>query len=85
VPGHFTFDGKEVPYEDGDTLGSALHRAGVKVLSRSLRYHRPRGLFCCTGSCASCLVEVDGVPNLPACTQAARGCTVLSQYRIGSA
>ena len=56
VPGQFTFDGKEVPYQDGDTLGSALHRAGVKVLSRSLRYHRPRGLFCCTGSCASCRV-----------------------------
>jgi sarcosine oxidase subunit alpha len=85
LPGRFTFDGKEIPYEDGDTLGSALHRAGVKVLSRSLRYHRPRGLYCCTGSCASCLVDVDGVPNLPACMTSARACKVTSQNRIGSA
>ena len=41
----FTFDGKSVPFQPGDTVGSALHRAGVKVISRSLRYHRPRGLF----------------------------------------
>jgi sarcosine oxidase subunit alpha len=82
----FTFDGRTVPIHDGDTLGSALHRAGVKVLSRSLRYHRPRGLNCCIGSCASCLVDVDGVPNVPACMMAAvEGAEVRSQNRLGSA
>jgi sarcosine oxidase subunit alpha len=85
LPGHFTFDGKEVPFQDGDTLGSALQRAGIKVISRSLRYHRPRGLFCCSGSCASCLVEVDGIPNLPACMVEAQACSVVSQNRIGTA
>ncbi|HLF16841.1 MAG TPA: (2Fe-2S)-binding protein, partial [Candidatus Thermoplasmatota archaeon] len=76
----FTFDGQEVPCRPGDTLGSALHRAGVKVLSRSLKYHRPRGLYCCTGSCASCFVDVDGVPNVPACmTGAHPGAAVRSQ------
>lgn len=86
VPDAFTFDGRSVPIEDGDTYASALHRAGVKVLSRSMKYHRPRGLYCCTGSCASCFVDVDGVPNTPACTERARpGATLTSQNRLGSA
>jgi sarcosine oxidase, subunit alpha len=82
----FTFDGRAIPYQEGDTIASALHRAGVKVISRSLRYHRPRGLYCCTGSCASCFVDVDGVPNVPACMRLAEGAaTVTSQNRVGSA
>ncbi len=82
----FEFDGRRVPFQDGDTVGSALHRAGIHVVARSMKYHRPRGLFCCTGSCASCLVDVDGVPNLPACMQKPReGSVVRSQNRIGSA
>lgn len=75
-----------MPVRPGDTLGSALHRAGVLVLSRSMKYHRPRGLYCCTGSCASCFVDVDGVPNVPACTTAAApGMEVRSQNTLGSA
>lgn len=86
MAGHFTFDGKAIPFLDGDTVGSALHRAGVKVIARSLKYHRPRGLYCCTGSCASCLVDVDGVPNTPACMASCRdGAEVRSQNRLGSA
>ncbi|MEA3191219.1 MAG: hypothetical protein QOD77_1801 [Thermoplasmata archaeon] len=82
----FTFDGRTVPFEPGDTLGSALHRAGVKVISRSLRYHRPRGLYCNAGSCASCFVGVDGVPNVPACMALAHdGLKVESQNTLGSA
>lgn len=82
----FRFDGKRIPYEDGDTIGSALHRAGVRVISRSMKYHRPRGLYCCTGSCASCFVNVDGIPNTPACLAAAAGAKdVVSQNRLGTA
>jgi sarcosine oxidase subunit alpha len=82
----FTFDGKEVPFEEGDTFGAALHRAGVRVLSRSLKYHRPRGLYCVQGSCGSCFVGVDGTPNVPACTALAKeGCRLASQNVIGTA
>lgn len=82
----FRFDGQSIPFEEGDTVASALHRAGVMVLSRSFKYHRPRGLYCCTGSCASCMVGVDGVPNVTACTTAARpGAEVSSQNTIGGA
>jgi len=84
--GRFTFDGQDVPFHASDTIGSALHRAGVRVISRSLRYHRPRGLYCCTGSCASCFVDVDGEPNVPACLRTPRGGSVVtSQNRLGSA
>lgn len=82
----FTFDGKTIPFEAGDTLGSALHRAGVRAIGRSMKYHRPRGLYCCTGSCASCYVDLDGIPNTPACTTPATdGARVASQNRLGSA
>ncbi|EQD74970.1 hypothetical protein B1B_02372, partial [mine drainage metagenome] len=34
---------------------------------RSIRYHRPRAPFCGRGDCTSCLVRVNGVPNIRAC------------------
>src|SRR4029078_1738440 len=37
------------------------------VMSRSLKYHRPRTFFCLEGHCSGCLVRLDGVPNLRAC------------------
>lgn len=79
------FDGRRIPLHNGDTIGSALHREGVLEISRSLKYHRPRGLYCNAGSCASCLVEVDGVPNVTACTEIAEdGMEVESQNVMGS-
>ncbi|HEV8673506.1 MAG TPA: 2Fe-2S iron-sulfur cluster-binding protein [Methylomirabilota bacterium] len=68
-PVTFTFAGRPVPAFAGDTVGAALHAAGVRILSRSFKYHRPRGLLCCAGRCPNCLVNVDGVPNVRACTE----------------
>ncbi len=63
----FTFDGREYTAHPGDTLASALAAAGVKVFSRSFKYHRPRGLMCCAGHCPNCLVQVGDEPNVRAC------------------
>jgi sarcosine oxidase subunit alpha len=41
----FTFDGRRHLGFEGDTLASALMGAGVKVVARSFKYHRPRGIF----------------------------------------
>ncbi len=41
----FTFDGRQHLGFAGDTLASALMGAGVKVVARSFKYHRPRGIF----------------------------------------
>jgi sarcosine oxidase subunit alpha len=62
------FEGRAVAIEDGDTVGSALFRSGVRTFNRSLKYHRPRGLYCGTGDCPNCLVTVDGRPGVRACT-----------------
>ena len=68
----FSFDGKTVEAFEGDTIGSALAASGRKVLSRSFKYHRPRGLLCCAGQCPNCMVEVDGWPGVRACTEPVR-------------
>ncbi|MHB8693246.1 MAG: 2Fe-2S iron-sulfur cluster-binding protein [Solirubrobacteraceae bacterium] len=68
----FTFDGKPVEGYAGDTIGSALFAAGQRTFSRSFKYHRRRGLMCCSGQCPNCLVAVDGAPGIRACTEPIR-------------
>ena len=68
----FEFDGRPVEGLEGDTIGSALHAAGQRTLSRSFKYHRRRGLLCCAGQCPNCLMAVDGAPGVRACTEPVR-------------
>ena len=76
----FEFDGKIIQANPGQTLAGALHAAGEHIVSRSFKYHRPRGLFCCAGRCPNCLCTVDGTPNVRICTApAAAGTVVKSQ------
>lgn len=63
----FRFEGRAIPIRDGDTIATALYRAGVRVFSRSFKYHRPRGLLCGTGRCANCLMQVGPTPNVRTC------------------
>ena len=66
-----------IPVEEGDTIASAMYRSGVRTFSRSLKYHRRRGLYCGTGECPNCSLTVDGVPGIRACvTPAADGMRV---------
>jgi len=52
---------------EGDTIASALVANGVKVFRESIKLHRPRGFYCAIGNCSSCLMTVDGVPNIRTC------------------
>ncbi len=63
----FTFDGKPMTAFGGESIAAALHAAGHKTLSHSLRHERPRGFFCAIGKCSSCMMEVDGIPNVKTC------------------
>jgi sarcosine oxidase, subunit alpha len=63
----FTFDGRAVQGVEGEPLAVALLAAGQPVISRSFRFHRPRGLMCSTGQCGWCECEVDGVPSVRSC------------------
>ena len=40
----FSFDGKPYQGYAGDTLASALLANGVRLVGRSFKYHRPRGI-----------------------------------------
>ncbi len=71
-PVTFTFDGRSFTALEGDTIGSALYAAGQRTFSRSFKYHRRRGLMCCAGNCANCMVAVDGAPGIRACTEPVR-------------
>jgi len=44
-PLSFSFDGKRLTGLAGDTLASALLANGVRLVGRSFKYHRPRGVF----------------------------------------
>jgi sarcosine oxidase subunit alpha len=81
----FDFEGRRLEGFDGDTLASALYAAGRRVFSRSFKYHRPRGLLCCSGHCANCQMTVNGVPNVRVCTVPLReGDVVRGQNVVGS-
>src|SRR5579862_7837076 len=41
----FTFDGKRYGGFGGDTLAAALLANGVRLVGRSFKYHRPRGIY----------------------------------------
>ena len=63
----FTLDGNKMEGKKGDPIAAALVAYGVKVLSNSIKYHRPRGFFCAIGKCSSCLMKVNGIPNVRTC------------------
>jgi sarcosine oxidase subunit alpha len=61
------FNGKPIKAYEGETVASALYASGITTFSRSFRFHRPRGFFCAIGKCSSCMMEVDGIPNIRVC------------------
>ncbi len=63
----FEFNGRQFQAYEGDTIASALYAVGVRIFSRSFKYHRSRGLLCVAGACPNCMMSVDGVPNVRAC------------------
>ena len=76
----FQFLGRPMTGFAGDTVASALHANGVRIFGRSLKYHRPRGLYSMEGESSNTLMEIDGVPNECAETTALReGMSVRAQ------
>ena len=41
----FSFDGRQLTGHPGDTLASALLANDIKLVGRSFKYHRPRGIL----------------------------------------
>ncbi|MGI3186973.1 2Fe-2S iron-sulfur cluster-binding protein [Nioella aestuarii] len=82
-PLSFTFDGQPLTGFEGDTLASALLASGTRILGRSFKYHRPRGLWGMGGEEPNAILDVtvDGktTPNVRATQMALReGMTLAS-------
>src|ERR1043166_3781505 len=57
-PLSFAFDGRTYAGFAGDTLASALMANGVKLVGRSFKYHRPRGILTAGSEEPNALVEL---------------------------
>ena len=80
----FTFDGLPVKGFENETVAVALHANGVRKLSLSLHKNRARGLYCAIGNCSSCMMIVDGKPNVKTCLELVReGMVVETQHGKG--
>ncbi|KSV74471.1 hypothetical protein N182_27910 [Sinorhizobium sp. GL2] len=66
-PLQFRFDGRTVNGFLGDTIASALLASGVRVIGRSFKYHRPRGIWGAGTEEPNALVDVTGGTFLPNC------------------
>jgi sarcosine oxidase subunit alpha len=57
-PVSFSFDGRSLEGYSGDTLASALLANGRRLVARSFKYHRPRGIFTAGSEEPSALVQL---------------------------
>ena len=79
-PLEFTWNGRPVRGYAGDTIVSALAAAGERVFSRSMKYHRPRGLLTASFHDPGCMVQVGDEPNVRGAHRlAGNGMAVTSQ------
>ena len=62
----FSFEGKTYTGLEGDTIASALAANNIWLLSRSFKYHRPRGVMSMAGLEADTLVQLEYEPNVAA-------------------
>lgn len=63
----FSFDGREITAEPGQSVGAALIAAGHRSWRTTRHAREPRGVFCGIGICFDCLITVNGRPNQRAC------------------
>ena len=84
-PVTFRFEGREYTGLEGDTIASALAANGVWLLSRSFKYHRPRGILTMAGQDANTLVQLPDEPNVLADRHpVSQGLDVMGQNYNGS-
>jgi len=60
-------NGRKCCAYEGESVHAALLAAGYRILRRTPKSNRPRGLFCGMGVCYDCLVTINGTPNQRAC------------------
>mgnify|MGYP001180952436 CR=1 FL=1 len=71
----FHWQGAAVAFRPGESVGSALARAGFRDLGAS-PVGGAQALFCGIGQCQSCLVLIDGQPTEACLARAVAGAQV---------
>lgn len=81
----FSFEKQRYQGFAGDNIASALAANGQWLLSRSFKYHRPRGILTMAGQDANSLVQLPADPNVLADREdIAAGMEVIGQNYSGS-
>lgn len=81
----FKFENKTISGFDGDTIASALVANKQWLLSRSFKYHRPRGPLTMAGQDANTMVQLPSAPNALADKEVIKeGMLVTGQNYTGS-
>ncbi|WP_439139821.1 2Fe-2S iron-sulfur cluster-binding protein, partial [Roseicyclus sp.] len=88
TPVRFSFDGRQVTGYAGDTIASALLAKGVKLMGRSFKYHRPRGVLTAGSEEPNALMQIGTgdamIPNTRATVQEIfDGLVAQSQNHLG--
>lgn len=78
------FEGKTLECRPDTTVAVALWENGIRHLSHSPKYGRPRGVTCARGHCTACLMRVDEVPNVRVCELAVRAGMEISRQDAGA-
>jgi sarcosine oxidase subunit alpha len=86
----FSFDGQPMSGFEGDTIASALLANGVRIVGRSFKYHRPRGVFTAGGEEPNAIVDLRHAhrhdPNARATIEPLQpGMTIRSTHARGTA
>jgi predicted molibdopterin-dependent oxidoreductase YjgC len=63
-----TVDGQLVEAFLGESVATVLLASGRRIFRHTEKSHAPQSLFCGMGICFECLVTIDGMPNVRACT-----------------
>ena len=62
----FRWNGKRFSGFEGDTIASALAASGEHIFSRSMKYHRPRGILTADYWDPNLMVQIGDDPNVRA-------------------
>lgn len=78
------FEGNTLECRPGTTVAAALWENGIRHLSHSPKYGRPRGVTCARGQCTACLMRVDQIPNVRTCELTVREGMDVSRQEAGA-
>lgn len=78
-----TFDGNKLTAEKGEMIAAALYANGIRINRYTIKYNKPRGIFCGIGQCTDCVMVVNGTPNVRTCiTPVEQGMVIETQYGL---